>query len=85
MEAPASPVEKGVKMKYRVVSEWTVAPEDQGQIVEKYTAYAERPGGSVCTIERTVDTSDGEVKYYGPRGGEISPSDIEMWRRRPDR
>jgi hypothetical protein len=65
-------------MKYRVVSEWIVAPEDRGQIVERATAYAARPGGLVCTIERTVDRSDGEVKYYGPRGGKIAPSDIEL-------
>jgi hypothetical protein len=66
-------------MRYRVISEWTVAPEDQGQIVEKARAYAERPGGSVCAIERTIDRSDGlEVKYYGPRGGKIPHSDIEL-------
>ncbi|HXK36371.1 MAG TPA: hypothetical protein VJ553_02220 [Candidatus Paceibacterota bacterium] len=57
--------------KYRVVSEWTVAPANQGQIVERATAYAEGPGGMVVRITRTVDRSDGQVCYYGPRGGKI--------------
>jgi hypothetical protein len=63
-------------MKYRIISEWIADPQDQGQIVEKSTAYAERPGGSICKITRTVDRSDGEVKYYGPRGGRI-PKEVE--------
>ena len=63
-------------MKYRLTSEWTVAPEDQGQIVERSTAYAEIPGGAIVEIERTVDRSDGEVCFYGPRGGRIPAQSI---------
>lgn len=44
-----------------VTTDWTIAPEDQGQIVE-YAYAADWESGAL--YRRVRDTSDGSVRYY---------------------
>jgi hypothetical protein len=63
-------------MKYKMISEWKQIKSSQGQIVERYTADVENKG-RFAEIIKTIDRSDGQVSYYGPRGGRMRAAQVK--------